>query len=81
MHNGTLETLADVVNFYAAGGGDAPNKSKLLKPLELSVKERADLVSFLESLSGTPLTSEEHVWKEDFPSTYPAIPDWENTPN
>ena len=81
MHNGMLESLADVVNFYNAGGGDAPNKSKLLKPLELSVKEQADLVSFLESLSGDPLTGDEHVWKEVIPSTYPAIPDWINTPN
>ncbi len=81
MHNGMLESLADVVNFYNAGGGDAPNKSKLLKPLELSVKEQADLVSFLESLSGDPLTGDEHVWKEVIPSTYPAIPDWKNTPN
>ncbi|MEE8118197.1 MAG: cytochrome c peroxidase [Gammaproteobacteria bacterium] len=81
MHNGMLKSLADVVNFYNAGGGDAPNKSKLLKPLELSVKEQADLVSFLESLSGDPLTGDEHVWKEVIPSTYPAIPDWINTPN
>ena len=81
MHNGTFETLADVVKFYVAGGGEAPNKSDLLKPLELSVKEQADLVSFLESLSGDPLTSEEHVWKEKIPSTYPAISDWKNTPN
>ena len=81
MHNGMLKSLADVVNFYNAGGGDAPNKSKLLKPLELSVKEQADLVSFLESLSGDPLTGDEHVWKEVIPSTYPAIPDWKNTPN
>ena len=81
MHNGTFETLADVVKFYVAGGGEAPNKSDLLKPLELSVKEQADLVSFLESLSGDPLTSEEHVWKEKIPNTYLAIPDWKNTPN
>jgi cytochrome c peroxidase len=81
MHNGTFETLADVVKFYVAGGGEAPNKSDLLKPLELSAKEQADLVSFLESLSGDPLTSEEHVWKEKIPNTYPAIPDWKNTPN
>ena len=81
MHNGTLESLADVVKFYVAGGGEAPNKSDLLKPLELSVIEQADLVFFLESLSGDPLTSEEHVWKEKIPNTYQAIPDWKNTPN
>ncbi len=81
MHNGTFKTLADVVKFYNAGGGEAANKSDLLGPLKLSRKEQSDLVSFLESLSGDPLTSEEHVWKEKIPNTYPAIPDWKNTPN
>ncbi len=81
MHNGTFKTLSDVVKFYNAGGGEAANKSDLLGPLKLSRKEQSDLVSFLDSLSGDPLTNEEHVWKEKFPNTYPAISDWKNTPN
>lgn len=51
MHNGTLATLEDVVRFYNKGGGDAPNKSPLFKPLGLSDAEVKDLVAFLESLS------------------------------
>ena len=51
MHNGAFETLEEVVEFYDAGGGDAPNKSPLIQPLGLSEEERADLVAFLESLS------------------------------
>lgn len=37
--------------FYVAGGGPAANKSPLMKPLALSVKEQKALVAFLESLS------------------------------
>ncbi len=51
MHNGALATLADVVDFYAAGGGETPNKSPLLQPVEMSDGDKADLVAFLESLS------------------------------
>lgn len=52
MHSGVFESLAAVVGFYDAGGGETPNKSALLKPLGLTVDERADLVAFLESLTG-----------------------------
>lgn len=48
MHNGMLETLADVVDFYDKGGGPGAEK---LKPLGLSTQEKADLVAFLEALS------------------------------
>jgi len=49
MHNGTMETLNDVVAFYNAGGGDGQTAG--LQPLGLSDKDQADLVAFLESLS------------------------------
>ncbi|MGB5557124.1 MAG: cytochrome c peroxidase [Paracoccaceae bacterium] len=49
MHNGTLETLADVVAFYTAGGGEGQTAG--LEPLDLSAEDQADLVAFLEALS------------------------------
>lgn len=49
MHNGTLATLEDVVNFYDRGGG--PSTAKVLTPLQLSAPEKDDLVTFLKSLS------------------------------
>ncbi len=58
MHNGMLETLTDVVEFYNAGGGEnefADNKSERIQPLGLSDAEVGDLVAFLESLSGDAL--------------------------
>jgi len=55
MHNGMLETLRDVVEFYNDGGGEnefADTKSPLIQPLGLSDGEVDDLVAFIESLSG-----------------------------
>lgn len=52
MHGGTFATLAAVVDYYDKGGGEAPNKSPLLKPLGLSAEEKAALVAFLGALTG-----------------------------
>lgn len=49
MHDGSLADLAEVVQFYNVGGGKAKNKSDLVKPLNLSEQEQADLVAFLEN--------------------------------
>lgn len=51
MHNGVFATLTEVVEFYNAGGGNDAQKSPLLRPLQLSGTEKADLVAFLEALS------------------------------
>lgn len=62
MHNGMLASLADVVEFYNAGGGEnefSATKTKLIKPLGLSDKEKADLVAFIESLSGERIVMEQ----------------------
>jgi cytochrome c peroxidase len=52
MHDGSLSTLRDVIDFYDAGGGDQRPKSMLLRKLHLTEKEKTELVAFLESLSG-----------------------------
>jgi len=53
MHDGSSATLEEVVELYDRGGGDAPNKSKLIYKLNLSAQEKADLVAFMKSLNGT----------------------------
>ncbi len=58
MHDGSLATLADVVDFYDGGGGPGRGKDASLKPLGLSAAEKADLVAFLEALTGEPVTVE-----------------------
>jgi cytochrome c peroxidase len=55
MHNGAFWDLREIVEFYNEGGGEnefAANKTKLLKPLDLSDEEIDDIVAFIESLSG-----------------------------
>jgi cytochrome c peroxidase len=52
MHDGSLTTLHDVVDFYAGGGNSNPELDKEMKPLHLTAQDRADLVKFLESLTG-----------------------------
>ena len=51
MHNGVFGTLQEVVDFFDRGGGDAPNKSPLLRPLGLTGDEKRDLIAFLEAMS------------------------------
>lgn len=81
MHNGMIATLADVVAFYNAGGGDDANKDARIKPLDLSADEQADLVAFLEALSGDPLTGPEYVWEDKIPTNYTAIENWRDVKN
>lgn len=56
MHNGHLASLRDVVRHYSALNEDRlhADGEKILKPLNLSDDEAADLVAFLESLGGRP---------------------------
>jgi len=51
MHDGSLATLEDVVEFYNAGGRPNPNLSPLIRPLFLDGYEKAALVAFLRALS------------------------------
>lgn len=53
MHNGSLSTLEEVVNFYNQGGIDNETLDALIKPLELKKTEIVDLVEFLNSLTGS----------------------------
>lgn len=50
MHDGSLATLEDVVEFYNRGGGKNPHLDPAVKPLDLTTDERAALVAFLKSL-------------------------------
>lgn len=71
MHDGSITTLAEVVEHYAAGGrltaegplaGDGrlnPNKSTLVRPFEITAEERADMVAFLESLTDETFVTDE----------------------
>lgn len=63
MHDGSIATLEEVLDFYAAGGrnitegpysGDGrynPYKSDLITSIDLSEGEKADIVAFLKTLT------------------------------
>jgi len=53
MHDGSITTLEEIVAYYDRGGDDSPNKSALIKPLNLSDDEKQALIAFLRSLTGT----------------------------
>lgn len=53
FHDGSVATLDQAVQLMASGGGNGPNKSPLLTPRNLSERERAQVVAFLQSLTST----------------------------
>ena len=55
MHDGSLATLEDVVDFYDRGGGDLPGKNEVLAPLALNADDKRALVAFLRALDGAHL--------------------------
>lgn len=52
MHDGSLATLRDVVEFYNRGGIPNPSQSQRISPLGLTGEEVDSLVAFLEALNG-----------------------------
>jgi len=50
MHDGSLETLEQVVEHYDSGGIDRPSRSDMMHPLGLTAQEKSDLVAFLKTL-------------------------------
>jgi len=55
MHDGSLATLEEVVDFYDRGGGDVVGKSPLLSPLSLADDDKRALVAFLRALDSEAL--------------------------
>lgn len=78
LHNGSLKTLEEVVDFYNRGGGvgmglDVPHQTLPFDRLNLTSAEQRDLVAFIESLTDNPRTT-------DRPAKLPAFeqnPAWD----
>jgi cytochrome c peroxidase len=52
MHDGSLATLEDVVEFYSEGGRPNPNLDSEIRPRRFSTEEKRALIAFLQSLNG-----------------------------
>ncbi len=51
MHNGEITTLEEIIEHYNRGGRAIIYKDTILKPLNLSSIEKADLLNFLKALT------------------------------
>jgi cytochrome c peroxidase len=52
MHAGQHATLDEVMAHYISGGIDRPSRSPLMRPVDLTADEMADVIEFLKSLTG-----------------------------
>lgn len=52
MHDGSLKTLEEVVDYYDKGGLKNKNLDEKIKPLKLTAQDKKDLVAFLHALDG-----------------------------
>jgi len=53
MHDGSVATLEEVIEFYNRGGNTNLYLDPELRPLHLTAEEKKSLLAFLKSLSGT----------------------------
>jgi cytochrome c peroxidase len=51
MHDGRLETLEEVMEFYRRGGGPNPRLDSRIRPLALSEEQVTQIIRFLEALT------------------------------
>ncbi len=51
MHDGSIKTLEDVVDYYDKGGRKNPYLDSAIYPLHLTEQEKADLVAFMRALT------------------------------
>jgi cytochrome c peroxidase len=52
MHDGSVTTLAQVVDYYDRGGNANPGLDAILRPIGLTLADKRALVAFLRALSG-----------------------------
>ena len=51
MHDGSMDSLEEVVEFYNEGGEDNPMLDGGIRPLRLTEQEKSDLVEFMKALT------------------------------
>ncbi len=57
MHDGSLETLEDVIEHYSSGGQNSPNKDPLIYPIGLDSIQRTEIIAFLKILTDTSVAT------------------------
>ena len=51
MHDGSINTLEEVILHYMSGGNKHENKHEIIQPFQLNNEEIYSLVSFLKTLT------------------------------
>jgi cytochrome c peroxidase len=64
MHDGSIATLREVVEYYNRGANPNPYLSAFIHPLGLTPAEIGELVAFLNTLNG-------EGWQDAGPSRFP----------
>jgi cytochrome c peroxidase len=59
MHDGSLATLEEVIEFYDRGGILNPNLDSVILPKRFSAQDKADLVALLRAMTSEPLLPDE----------------------
>ena len=65
MHDGSIATLAEVIDHYASGGVQSPAKSSRLKGFSITDAERSDVIAFLNSLTDQEFLSNRDLTKPE----------------
>ena len=52
MHDGSLATLEEVIDYYDKGGNPHSNLDPEMRKLQLTAEEKKALVAFLHALNG-----------------------------
>ena len=58
MHDGSIKTLTEVVEYYDKGGHKNPYLDSAIYPLHLTKQEKTDLVAFMQSLTSKAYQSD-----------------------
>jgi cytochrome c peroxidase len=56
MHDGGIETINDVIDFFYNGGCKNPQKDTLIKRINYSEKDKLDIIEFLYTLTDTTIS-------------------------
>jgi cytochrome c peroxidase len=63
MHDGSLNTLEEVLQHYMSGGKNHPNQNPTIRPFTLTPEEQEDLIAFLKTLDDSEFVQKHSTTK------------------
>lgn len=65
MHDGSVATLRDVIEHYAQGGNGHPSTDVQIEALDLTERDKEDLLAFLGSLTDSAFLNADELAPAD----------------